>query len=37
MGPRTGLPRADQELIRVFLQHHSADAKALDRAANQWE
>lgn len=35
MGPRTGLPRADQELIRVFLQHHSADAKALDRAANQ--
>lgn len=32
MGPRTGLPRADQLLIRVFLQYHSADAEALARA-----
>jgi len=33
MGPRTGLPRTDQALIRVFLQYHSADAAALAAAS----
>lgn len=32
MGPRTGLPKDDQALIRVFLQYHSADAAALAQA-----
>lgn len=32
MGPRTGLPKDDQALIRVFLQYRSADADALAAA-----
>jgi len=32
MGPRTGLPKDDQALIRVFLQYRSADATALAAA-----
>ena len=35
MGPRTGLPKDDQALIRVFLQYHSADATALAAALEQ--
>lgn len=32
MGPRTGLPKDDQALIRVYLQYRSADADALAAA-----
>ena len=32
MGPRTGLTKDDQALIRVFLQYRSADAQALAAA-----
>jgi hypothetical protein len=35
MGPRTGLSRADQALIRVFLQYHSADAAAVAAALTE--
>lgn len=35
MGPRTGLPDEDQDLIRVFLQYHSADAAALAQALRE--
>lgn len=35
MGPRTGLPKDDQDLIRVFLQYRSADAPALANALSE--
>ena len=35
MGPRTGLPKDDQALIRTFLQFRSADAAALAAALSE--
>lgn len=35
MGPRTGLPKDDQFLIRAYLQYHAKDADRLARAAVQ--
>jgi len=35
MGPRTGLPKDDQALIRSFLQYRSADAAALAAALSE--
>ena len=32
MGPRTGLPKDDQFLIRAYLQYHAKDADRLGRA-----
>ena len=35
MGPRTGLPKDDQALIRTYLQYRSADADALAAALSE--